>query len=70
MQQLMNTDGKMTGSPLCTAVLDYSADLLSSLMGDCETFLVDMKMVKKGEFFTKNPHKDSPHMIATWIMDA
>jgi hypothetical protein len=42
---------------------------LFSLMNTCEDFLVAKKLVKRGEFFTKNPSEDTPSLIAAWIMN-
>jgi hypothetical protein len=33
-------------------------------MDTCENFLVAKNLVKRGEFFTKNPGENTPYLIA------
>jgi hypothetical protein len=38
-------------------------------MDTCEDFLVARNWAKRGEFFTTNPDKNTPYLIAAWIMN-
>ncbi len=38
-------------------------------METCEDFLVARGLVRRGEFFTKDPQKNTPYLIAAWIMN-
>lgn len=62
----------ITGSKIFRAPDGIGSLLIvfSSLMANCEEFLIKQKLVQKGEFFSLSPGDNAAHFIAAWIMHA
>ena len=48
----------------------YLTPVSSSLINQCEEFIVQKGLLPRGQFFSNRPCKYAPELIVAWIMDA